>query len=87
MSAAIKATLGPMAVVAVRPTMLATDHRIGCPVVFYPDDPAWAARVETYRTGRPARMESRDGLSYPVPPEALIAVHCMECGNIIYVKE
>lgn len=73
--------------IAPRPTMLPTDHRIGCPVAAHPDSPEWAARVESYRTGRPARLERRDGMSYPVPPEPLLALHCMECGNITYNKE
>lgn len=44
-------------------------------------------RVEVYRTVRPARQETRDGMTYTLPPQPLTVVHCNECGEMTYHKE
>lgn len=60
-------------------------HLDDCPAAF--DAEMADARVEVYRTARPARQETRDGLTYTMPPQPLTVVHCNECGEMIYHKE
>lgn len=60
-------------------------HLDDCPVAG--DVERAVERVEVYRTARPARQETRDGVTYAIPPQPLTVVHCNECGEMIYHKE
>lgn len=68
-------------------TALAVEHIRGCPVAANPGDEGLAARVETYRTVRPARQVQQDGFPLTYPAQVVTVAHCCECGAMTYSEE